>query len=104
MNEVGNITEGEFKFKDLMNHDSYKNYSNKWQRVKENWNDFKLKTNKFIDKHTDRNLSDSDDYLMDAKELYFLEQVLKDLLKLFKFDENKILLSEMDINHNLSKN
>ncbi len=104
MNKVGNITEGEFKFKDLMNPDSYKNYSNKWQRVKENWNDFKLKTNKFIDKHTDRNLSDSDDYLMDAKELYFLEQVLKDLLKLFKFDEKKILLSEMDINHNLSKN
>ena len=89
MNEVGNIIEEEL--------------TKKW-KGKENWNDFKLKINKFIDKQTDRNLSDSDDYLMDAKELYFLEQILKDLLKLFKFDEKKILLSEMDINHNLSKN
>lgn len=89
MNEVGNIIEEEL--------------TKKWKE-KENWNDFKLKINKFIDKQTDRNLSDSDDYLMDAKELYFLEQILKDLLKLFKFDEKKILLSEMDINQNLSKN
>ncbi|WP_086290006.1 hypothetical protein [Campylobacter devanensis] len=89
MNEVGNIIEEEL--------------TKKW-KGKENWNDFKLKINKFIDKQTDRNLSDSDDYLMDAKELYFLEQILKDLLKLFKFDEKKILLSEMDINQNLSKN
>lgn len=89
MNEVGNIIEEKL--------------TKKWKR-KEDWNDFKLKINKFIDKQTDRNLSDSDDYLMDAKELYFLEQILKDLLKLFKFDEKKILLSEMDINHNLSKN
>ncbi|WP_096022118.1 hypothetical protein [Campylobacter lanienae] len=106
MNEVDNIIEHEFKYKDLLNPDFYKNYkySNNRQRVKENWNDCKLRINNFIDKHTDRSLSDSDDYLMEAKELYFLEQILKDLLKLFKFDEKKILLSEMDINHNLSKN
>lgn len=78
--------------------------SNEKLKGKMEWNDFKIKVNQFIDKQTDRGLSDSDDYLVDAKELYFLEQFLKDLLKLFKFDEKKILLSEMDINEKLSKN
>lgn len=78
--------------------------SNEKLKAKMGWNDFKIKVNQFIDKQTDRGLSDSDDYLVDAKELYFLEQFLKDLLKLFRFDEKKILFSEMDINEKLSKN
>ncbi|WP_086247742.1 hypothetical protein [Campylobacter vicugnae] len=78
--------------------------SNEELKGKMKWNDFKIKVNQFIDKQTDRGLSDSDDYLVDAKELYFLEQFLKDLLKLFRFDEKKILFSEMDINEKLSKN
>lgn len=78
--------------------------SNEKLKAKMGWNDFKIKVNQFIDKQTDRGLSDSDDYLVDAKELYFLEQFLKDLLKLFRFDDKKILFSEMDINEKLSKN
>lgn len=79
--------------------------SNEKLKAKMDWNDFKIKVNQFIDKQTtDRGLSDSDDYLVDAKELYFLEQFLKDLLKLFRFDDKKILFSEMDINQQLSKN
>lgn len=78
--------------------------SNEKLKEKMGWNDFKIKVNQFIDKQTDRGLSDSDDYLVDAKELYFLEQFLKDLLKLFRFDDKKILFSEMDINEKLSKN
>lgn len=78
--------------------------NNKELKGKMEWNDFKIKVNQFINKQTDRGLSDSDDYLVDAKELYFLEQFLKDLLKLFRFDEKKILRSEMDINEKLSKN
>ena len=78
--------------------------NNKELKGKMEWNDFKIKVNQFINKQTDRGLSDSDDYLVDAKELYFLEQFLKDLLKLFRFDEKKILRSEMDINQQLSKN
>lgn len=78
--------------------------SNEKLKAKMGWNDFKIKVNQFIDKQTDRALSDSDDYLVDAKELYFLEQFLKDLLKLFRFDDKKILFSEMNINEKLSKN
>ena len=78
--------------------------SNEKLKAKMGWNDFKIKVNQFIDKQTDRGLSDSDDYLVDAKELYFLEQFLKDLLKLFRFDDKKILFSEIDINEKLSKN
>lgn len=79
--------------------------SNEKLKAKMGWNNFKIKVNQFIDKQTtDRGLSDSDDYLVDAKELYFLEQFLKDLLKLFRFDDKKILFSEMDINEKLSKN